>query len=132
MRLKFNHWHAVRQVFVFATALEAKGRMRRGDFSMVRIRLKRFALPRLGLGGSKSGVFCSPLVCRVLGDHRKRQSERSPARSVSLNSVTKWSDLFVTKYSELESHLPPCHDHSLQTVSRGESAEGSVPIGTLA
>ena len=32
-------------------------------------------------------------------DHRKRQSERSPARSVSLNFVTKWSDLFVTKYS---------------------------------
>ena len=62
---------------------QAKGRVRRGDFSMVRIRLVRFALPRLGLGGSKSGVFCSPLVCRVLGDRRKRQSERSPARSES-------------------------------------------------
>jgi hypothetical protein len=34
---------------------QAKGRGRRGDFSMVRIRLARFALPRLGLSGSKSG-----------------------------------------------------------------------------
>ena len=45
----------------------AKGRGRRGDFSMVRIRLARFALPRLGYSGSKSGAFCSPLVCRVRG-----------------------------------------------------------------
>ena len=29
----------------------------------------------------QSGVFCSPLVCRVLGDHRKRQSERRATRS---------------------------------------------------
>ena len=63
---------------------QAKGRMRRGDFSMVRIRLARFALPRFGFSGSKSGVSCSPLVCRVLGDHRKRQSERSPARAASI------------------------------------------------
>ena len=45
----------------------AKGRGRRGDFSMVRIRLARFALPRFGFSESKSGVFCSPLVCRVRG-----------------------------------------------------------------
>ena len=31
---------------------------------MVRIQLARFALPRFGFSGSKSGVFCSPLVCR--------------------------------------------------------------------
>ena len=77
---------------------QAKGRVRRGDFSMVRIRLARFALPRLGLGGSKSGVSCSPLVCRVRGTIENVFSERSPARSISLNFVTKWSDLFVTKY----------------------------------
>ena len=46
---------------------QAKGRVRRGDFSMVRIRLARFALPRLGYSGSKSDVSCSPLVCRVRG-----------------------------------------------------------------
>ena len=45
---------------------QAKGRVRRGDFSMVRIRLARFALPRLGLGGSKSGVSCriNLIYCR--------------------------------------------------------------------
>ena len=70
--------------FCGSCGAQVKGRVRRGDFSMVRIRLARFALSRLGLGGSKSGVFCSPLVCRVLGDHRKRQSERSPARAASI------------------------------------------------
>ena len=53
-------------------ALKRRGGCKRGGFLMVRIRLARFALPQLGYSGSKSGVFCSPLVCRVLGDHRKR------------------------------------------------------------
>ena len=63
---------------------QAKGQMRRGDFSMVRIRLARSPLPRLGLGGSKSGVFCSPLVCHVRGTIENVFSERSPAGAVSI------------------------------------------------
>ena len=63
---------------------QAKGRVRRGDFSMVRIRLARFALPRLGYSGSKSGAFCSPLVCRVRGTIENVFSERSPARAASI------------------------------------------------
>ena len=41
--------------FAAGAALKRRGGRKRGDFSMVRIRLARFALPRLGLGGSKSG-----------------------------------------------------------------------------
>ena len=64
----------------------AKGRGRRGDFSMVRIRLARFALPRLGLGGSKSGVSCSPLVCRVRGtiENVRASAARPEAVSIAL------------------------------------------------
>ena len=64
----------------------AKGRGRRGDFSMVRIRLARFALPRLGLGGSKSGVSCSPLVCRVRGtiENVRASAARPEAESIAL------------------------------------------------
>ena len=63
-----------------------KGRGRRGDFSMVRIRLKRFALPRLGYSGSKSGVFCSPLVCRVRGtiENVRASVARPEAASIAL------------------------------------------------
>jgi hypothetical protein len=65
---------------------QAKGRGRRGDFSMVRIRLARFALPRLGLGGSKSGVSCSPLVCRVRGtiENVRASAARPEAASIAL------------------------------------------------
>ena len=60
---------------------QAKGRVRRGDFSMVRIRLARFALPWLGFGGSKSGVSCSSLVCRVRGTiENVRASAPAPKR----------------------------------------------------
>ena len=65
---------------------QAKGRGRRGDFSMVRIRLARFALPRLGLGGSKTGVSCSPLVCRVRGtiENVRASAARPEAASIAL------------------------------------------------
>ena len=53
--------------FAAVAALKRRGGRKRSDFSMVRIRLARFALPRFGFSGSKSGVFCSPLVCRVRG-----------------------------------------------------------------
>ena len=46
---------------------------------MVRIRLARFALPRFGFSGSKSGVFCSPLVCRVRGSIENVRAEPSPS-----------------------------------------------------
>ena len=64
---------------------QAKGRVRRGDFSMVRIRLARFALPRFGFGGSKSGAFCSPLVCRVRGtiENVRASAERPEAASIA-------------------------------------------------
>ena len=65
---------------------QAKGRVRRGDFSMVRIRLARFALPRLGYSGSKSGIFCSPLVCRVRGiiENVRASAIRPGAVSIAL------------------------------------------------
>ena len=48
---------------------------------MVRIRLARFALPRFGFSGSKSGVSCSPLVCRVRGTiENVRASAPAPKR----------------------------------------------------
>ena len=64
----------------------AKGRGRRGDFSMVRIRLARFALPRIGFSGSKSGVSCSPLVCRVRGtiENVRASAARPGAASIAL------------------------------------------------
>ena len=55
-----------------------------GDVSMVRIRLVRFALPRLGLGGSKSGVSCSPLVCRVRGTIENVRASASRPEAVSI------------------------------------------------
>ena len=63
---------------------QAKGRGRRGDFSMVRIRLARFALPRLGLSGSKSGVSCSPLVCRVRRTIENVRASASRSEAVSI------------------------------------------------
>ena len=65
--------------------LYAEGRARRGDFSMVRIRLARFALPRFGFSGSKSGVFCSPLVCRVRGtiENVRANAARPEAASIA-------------------------------------------------
>ena len=54
-----------------------------GDFSMVRIRLARFALPRLGYSGSKSGVFCSPLVCRVRGTIENVRASAARPEAVS-------------------------------------------------
>ena len=52
---------------------------------MERIRLARFALPRLVFSGSKSGVFCSPLVCRVRGTIEKvrASAERPGAASIA-------------------------------------------------
>ena len=66
---------------------QAKGRVRRGDFSMVRIRLARFALPRFGFSGSKSGAFCSPLVCRVRGTIENVFSERARTEAVGTEPV---------------------------------------------
>jgi hypothetical protein len=53
---------------------------------MVRIRLARFALPRFGFSGSKSGVFCSPLVCRVRGtiENVRASAARPEAVSIAL------------------------------------------------
>ena len=72
--------------FAAVAVLKRRGGRKRGDFSMVRIRLARFALPRLGLGGSKSGVFCSPLVCRVRGtiENVKASAARPGAASIAL------------------------------------------------
>ncbi|MBO7206470.1 MAG: hypothetical protein J6W10_02535, partial [Kiritimatiellae bacterium] len=57
-------------------------------FGVVRIRLARFALPRLGLGGSKSGVSCSPLVCRVRGTiENVRASAARPERYLSRKGI---------------------------------------------
>ena len=69
---------------------QAKGRGRRGDFSMVRIRLARFALPRFGFSGSKSGVSCSPLVCRVRGTiENVRASAARPERHLLYRRVSE-------------------------------------------
>ena len=43
-------------------ALKRRGGCVAATFGVVRIRLARVALPRLGYGGSKNGVFCSPYI----------------------------------------------------------------------
>ena len=84
--------------------------MRRGDFSMVRIRLARFALPRLGLGGSKSGVSCSPLVGRVRGtvENVRASAARPEAVSIALrdhrlSETTNFEKVGPTYFLNLES-----------------------------
>ena len=49
--------------------LYAKGRARRGDFSMVLTRLARFALPRVGYGGSKRQTSSLSQKSRAKRDH---------------------------------------------------------------
>ena len=64
----------------------AKGRVRRGDFLMVRIRLARFALPQLGYSGSKGGAFCLPRKSRAVGtiENVRASAERPEAASKAL------------------------------------------------
>ena len=62
-------------------ALKRRGGRKRGDFSMMRIRLARFALPRLGLKRKQKRRILFTLGMSCPRAHRKRQSERSPARS---------------------------------------------------
>ena len=72
-------------------AHERRGGCVAATFGVVRIRLARFALPRLGLGGSKSGVSCSPLVCRVRGTIENVRASCRPHRSClafKLNKTT--------------------------------------------
>ena len=65
-------------------ALKRRGGCIAATFGVVRIRLARFALPRLGLGGSKSGVSCSPLVCRVRGTIENVRASASRPEAVSI------------------------------------------------
>ena len=72
--------------FAPVVVLTRRGGRKRSDFSMVRIRLARFALPQLGYSGSKSGVSCSSLVCRVRGtiENVRASAERPGASSPNL------------------------------------------------
>ena len=71
--------------YAAVVALKRRGGCVAATFGVVRIRLKRFALPRLGLSGSKSDVFCSPLVCRVRGtiENVRASAERPEAVSIA-------------------------------------------------
>ena len=71
--------------YAAVAAHERRGGRKRGDFSMVRIRLARFALPRLGLGGSKSGVSCLPRKSRAVGiiENVRASAARPEAASVA-------------------------------------------------
>ena len=109
-------------------ALKRRGGCKRGDFSMVRIRLARFALPQLGYSGSKSGAFCSPLVCRVRGTIENVRASAARPEAVSIArkdhrlsenaNIEKVGQTFFQFVPNCNLILPPCHDHSLQTVSK--------------
>ena len=79
---RFSAWVGLRG----SCGAQAKGRVRRGDFSMVRIRLARFALPRFGFSGSKSGAFCLSRKSRAVGiiENVRASAERPEAVSIVL------------------------------------------------
>ena len=78
----FRFWSS----FAAAAALKRRGWCVAATFGVVRIRQARFALPRLGYSGSKSGVFCLPRRSRAVGtiENVRASAARPGAVSIAL------------------------------------------------